>query len=188
MTPGRCIIDCWIAYALYWFVSAFSAKRTVERQSLWRELAYRAPTILGAWLFTPFWGKWPFPLNLRFDNSWATDWAGAGLCVSGLAVAIWSRWTLAGNWSATVTFKKEHELVERGPYRFVRHPIYTGILMMCAGSALSMGRVGPFIGVLFLTWGFWIKLRQEEELLIRHFPIEYPSYRTRVKALVPWVL
>jgi protein-S-isoprenylcysteine O-methyltransferase Ste14 len=108
--------------------------------------------------------------------------------VLGLAVAIWSRGTLAGNWSATVTFKQGHELVQTGPYRFVRHPIYTVILLMILGSVIAVGRLQSSFGFLIVCIGFWIKLKQEESLMLLHFPNEYPAYRARVKAPVPFLI
>lgn len=87
-----------------------------------------------------------------------------------------------------MTFQKDHELVERGPYRFVRHPIYTSILLMCIGTAVAIGDVGAWLGVVLMAVGLWIKLSHEEQLLTRHFPNEYPSYQSRVKALIPFVL
>jgi protein-S-isoprenylcysteine O-methyltransferase len=120
-----------------------------------------------------------------------SDWVrvtGAVVCVLGLYVTIWARWTLAGNWSSDVTFKQGHELVKTGPYRFVRHPIYTGLQVMCLGSAIEIGRLRCFLAILVVGIGFWIKLKQEERLMLRHFPDEYPAYRKQVKALVPFVI
>lgn len=119
------------------------------------------------------------------------DWVrviGAVVCVLGLYVTIWARRTLAGNWSSNVTFKQGHELVKAGPYRFVRHPIYTGLLVMCLGSAIEIGRLHCFLSLVVVGLGFWIKLKQEESLMLRHFPVEYPVYQKQVKALVPFVI
>jgi len=113
---------------------------------------------------------------------------GAVICVFGLYVTIWARRTLAGNWSNDVTFKQGHELIRTGPYRFVRHPIYTGLLVMCLGSAIEIGRLRGLLGLLAVGIGFWIKLKQEERLMMRHFPDEYRVYRRQVKALVPFVI
>ncbi len=70
----------------------------------------------------------------------------------------------------------------------MRHPIYTGMLLMALGSALVADRVAPFAGVLCWFAGFWIKLTAEEKLMMQHFPEEYPAYKKRVKALVPFVV
>ncbi len=131
----------------------------------------------------------PPPLNRRLISH--TDWVlaiGAVICVFGLFVTLWARWTLAGNWSSDVTFKHNHELVKTGPYRFVRHPIYTGLLVMALGTAISAGRLRCWLGLVVVGIGFWIKLRQEERLMLRHFPDEYPAYRKQVKALVPFII
>src|SRR5579872_6204658 len=109
----RGIIVCWITFLFFWFVSAFWRKATAERQSLRRELAYLLPTIAGALLLA--WPRYSSSLNVRLPAG--TDWAGAAFCVLGLAVTLWSRWTLGRNWSSAVTFRTDHQLIERGPYR-----------------------------------------------------------------------
>jgi protein-S-isoprenylcysteine O-methyltransferase Ste14 len=184
--PGRIIIGCWIAFLVYWLVSAVRVKAVAERQSFGASLAYRIPVITGAILI--FSRRIHGPLDVRVlpDTNWVS-YGGALVCVAGLIVCIWARVTLAGNWSSNVTFKQGHELIRRGPYRFVRHPIYTGILLMYLGTAIHLGLLRAGIGVLLTFIGFWIKYRQEEALMLQHFPDQYPVYRKRVKALVPWV-
>ena len=119
------------------------------------------------------------------------DWArlvGVAICECGLVVTLWARRTLSDNWSFNVVLKQGHELVKSGPYRFVRHPIYAGILLICLGTAVEAARVRGWLGLPFLWLGFWIKLRQEERLMRRHFPDQYPAYEKQVKALVPFVI
>jgi protein-S-isoprenylcysteine O-methyltransferase Ste14 len=113
---------------------------------------------------------------------------GAVICLLGLLCALWARITLAGNWSGDVTLKQEHELVEKGPYRFVRHPIYTGMLMMSLGSSISIDTLRGFVGVVIIGLSFWYKLGQEEQLMLTHFPTQYESYKARVKAIVPFIV
>lgn len=186
-TTNSVIIACWVFFIVYWLISAVRAKRIAERQSLLSALAHRVPVALGWWLIA-------FPRTGRPMN-WTviphTDWArmvGAVICVFGLWVTIWARRTLAGNWSSDVTFKQGHELIRTGPYRFVRHPIYTGLLVMGLGTAVEVGQLRCWLGLIVVFVGFWIKLSQEEQLLLRHFPGEYPLYRKEVKALVPWLI
>lgn len=158
-----------------------------QRQNGAAMAAYRLPIIFGAiLLWGPTWrSEWGWNLAPQRDLLRA---GGAVACVLGLGVAIWARRTLAGNWSSDVTFKQGHELIESGPYRFVRHPIYTGLILMLLGTAMAKGRVQSWLGLLCQCIGFWIKLRQEEKVMLQHFPNEYPSYRKRVKALVPFIL
>lgn len=181
------ILGCWIIFLAYWLISALAVKRTAEPQGLLSALAHRIPIGLG-WFLLAYPGM-PQPMNLVLIRR--TDWArdiGAVVCVFGLYGTIWARWTLAGNWSSDVTFKQGHELVKTGPYRFVRHPIYTGLLVMCLGSAIEISRLRCFLSLVAVGIGFWIKLKQEERLLLRHFPNEYPAYQKQVKAIVPFVV
>jgi len=184
---GTIIIACWIVFLAYWLISALAVKRTAEPQSLLSSLAHRIPVGLGWFLLAN--QRWPPPMNRVLIPG--TDWVwvvGVVVCVFGLCGTIWARWTLAGNWSSNVTFKQGHELVKTGPYRFVRHPIYTGLLVMSLGSAIENGRLHCFLSLVVFGAGFWIKLKQEERLLLRHFPDEYPAYQRQVKALVPFVI
>ena len=158
-----------------------------EQKSFLSSLIYRIPlTVGGLLLWCP---KFSGLLNLRLTPH--TDLAqafGAVVCVLGLIVTLWARWILAGNWSSEVAFKKGHELVKTGPYRFARHPIYSGLLMMCLGTAIVVGQFHSWLGFLLPCIGFWIKLKQEETLMLRNFPSEYLAYKKQVKALVPFVI
>jgi len=181
------IYACWLIFIAYWIVAAVRVKTTIERESIGSAIRQRIPLILGYFLLA--YRKFPSPLNLRLlPEADATLIVGTALVVAGLFIAIWARRTLADNWSSTVTFKQNHELIRRGPYRFVRHPIYTGILTMWLGTAIDIGQLRGFLGLLLTVFSFWIKLRQEEKLMLEHFPDQYPAYRQQVKALVPFIV
>ena len=87
-----------------------------------------------------------------------------------------------------MTLKEGHELIERGPYRFVRHPIYTGILTMFFATALALGHLAGFAATLLMFASFWIKLRDEEKLMLQQFPGQYAAYRQRTRRIIPFVL
>jgi protein-S-isoprenylcysteine O-methyltransferase Ste14 len=181
------IVGCWVIFVAYWVVSAFSQKATAEKSSWLSSLSYRVPLALGGFLL--WFPAFHSPLNLVLIPG--TDWArvcGVIFCVIGLLLTSWSRRTLGANWSSEVAFKQGHELVQRGPYRFVRHPIYTGILLMSLGTAIVVGQLHSWLGFPFLCGGFWIKLRQEEAVMQQHFPDEYPAYQRQVRALVPFLV
>lgn len=171
---------------MYWLISSYAVKATVERKTFGSSLSYRIPTIIGAILLAKLGNRTPLNILLT-PQTLLTAWLGAAVCVMGLGIAIWSRWTLAGNWSSDVRFKQGHELMQTGPYRFVRHPIYTGIILMCFASALQFGSLHSWLGALLIGIGLWIKLSQEEKIMLQHFS-EYAAYRKRVKALVPFIL
>jgi protein-S-isoprenylcysteine O-methyltransferase Ste14 len=181
------IIVCWAVFAAYWAATAASTKRTAERQS-WK--SRRLYLLLLGFAFVLLPGAVPLdPLTRRIvPVGPAVDVVAAGLCAGGLILAIWARRVIGPNWSGIVTLKRDHELVTGGPYRYVRHPIYSAILMMFLGTALAVGRLGGCIGFVLCVASFWIKLRQEEALMMRHFPGEYPAYHARVKALIPFVI
>jgi protein-S-isoprenylcysteine O-methyltransferase Ste14 len=184
---GLTIIGCWVIFIAYWIISALRVKAIAEKQSLWSALTHRIPLALSYFLMLD--GHLPPPLNLSVTSH--ANWAlamGDFICVLGLFVTLWARWTLAGNWSSVVTFKEGHELIRRGPYQFVRHPIYTGILAMCLGTAIGIGELRGWLALPLMAAAFWIKLKQEERLMLRHFPDEYPAYQKQVKALVPFII
>jgi len=181
------IIVCWAVFAAYWAATAASTKRTAQRQSWESRFWYLLLLVLA---FALLLGAAPLdPLTRRIvPLSPAVEITAAVLCAGGLILAIWARHAIGSNWSGIVTLKRDHELVTRGPYCYVRHPIYSAILMMFLATALAVGRLGGLIGFALCFASCWIKLRQEEALLMRHFPDQYPAYRARVKALVPFVI
>ena len=100
----------------------------------------------------------------------------------------WARLWIAGNWSSDVTLKRDHELVTTGPYRWVRHPIYTGVLLALLGSALAVGEWRGLLAVILAGAAFWRKLGIEEAVMRRQFGAAYASYAEHVPALIPFVL
>jgi protein-S-isoprenylcysteine O-methyltransferase Ste14 len=178
------IVGCWAVFVVYWAITAGTAKPTAQRQSLSGRAAYLGLLAIAAGLFAGLWRAHPLDVTI-VPRGIATDISSGLVCALGLACAIWARRTLAGNWSASVNLKQGHELIQSGPYAYVRHPIYSGILLMFVGTALVIGRLHAWLGLLVVFASFWIKLRQEDALMARHFPDTYPAYRRRVKALVP---
>lgn len=171
-----------------WIFAAFSTKRTVYRESTVNRLRYMVLLILG-YVVTVYARRFPFPLSLRIlPADGIVGWSGAILCAAGLIFALWARVTLGRNWSGVVTLKENHELIERGPYAIVRHPIYTGLLVMFLATAIALGRVGGLVGVILVVVSFWIKLRDEEKLMRTQFGDAYSDYQHRVKRLIPFVL
>ena len=113
---------------------------------------------------------------------------GLAITVLGLILTLSARISLGTNWSGAVTFKENHKLIEKGPYAFVRHPIYSGILLMGLGTIIFVGNFIGVIGLVLLFISLFIKLKQEEKLMIEHFKKEYIDYKKRTKALIPYLL
>jgi protein-S-isoprenylcysteine O-methyltransferase Ste14 len=150
---------------------------------LWRVTALAVVVVVWlAWRQFPAYFERPL---LPPSPSWA--FIGFLLTACGLAFTIWARRVLGTNWSAMPVLKHDHELIQRGPYRLVRHPIYTGLLLAIFGSCLAGGRVWNLclfgMAVVLLI----AKLGAEEALLAGRFPDAYPEYRRRVKTLVPFL-
>ncbi len=179
---------CWILFSLIWLLSAISTKRSIYRESGARRLRYWILLVIAFLLLTRRY-RLPYPLDVRIISATeAVQWMAGILCIAGLAFCVLARATLGRNWSGTITLKEGHELIERGPYRLVRHPIYTGLLVMFVATALGFGHLGGIVAVLLAFASFWIKLSEEETLMLQQFPDQYRSYQQRVKCIIPFVL
>jgi protein-S-isoprenylcysteine O-methyltransferase Ste14 len=180
------IACCWIAWGGFWVVTAFRTKRTVERGGFFgyrvvAAILFVALFLLGRLLHVSADSRlWRTPLALGVVSDC--------LVAGGVIFSVWARVTLGRNWSAEVTFKQDHELIESGPYALVRHPIYTGLLLMAVGTATNYGQAIGFALVVSVGGAFWWKARQEERIMSRHFPDAYADYTSRVPAIIPFLL
>lgn len=179
---------CWIIFVAVWLLGALSTKRTIYRESSAERARYWLVLVIGYFLLIKS-SSLPPPFDwLAVPQTTSSTWIGAFLCGSGLAFAIWARVVLGKNWSGVITLKEGHELIEHGPYCIVRHPIYTGILAMFAGTAIAIGYFGGFLGLLLVFVSFWLKLKREEDLMLKHFPDKYAGYQRRVKRIIPFLV
>jgi protein-S-isoprenylcysteine O-methyltransferase len=185
--PYTIIGWAWLAILIVWIGSSAFKKRNVRKQSA-RSRA--AQVCLGVAAGLLIWGQGPWKVIAGptiVPRSAGTAFAAISLTVMGLAFALWSRFVLGRNWSATVTVKQGHELVRRGPYALVRHPIYCGFLVALLGMAIARGNLGAFIGVAVVLLVFRRKSRLEEQFMVEQFGAEYEGYRSKVKALIPFI-
>jgi protein-S-isoprenylcysteine O-methyltransferase Ste14 len=182
------ISGCWIIFLAVWIVASISTKRSIYRESRAQRLRYSLLLVI-SYLLLLYGRRLPHPFDLRLIGCVdVIAWTASLLCVAGLALCIWARIIIGRNWSGVVTLKEDHQLIERGPYRWVRHPIYTGLLMMYLATAIVLGRGAGFIGLLFISLSFWIKLDAEEKLMLKQFPDRYPIYQRRVKRIIPFIV
>jgi protein-S-isoprenylcysteine O-methyltransferase Ste14 len=182
------ISSSWGVFFVVWVLAALFTKRTVYHESGTRRLRYIIPILIGCYLvFRGY--RLGSPFNIRFiPETESVLVAAAILCLCGLGFCLWARAVLGRNWSGTVTLKQDHELIIRGPYRLVRHPIYTGLLAMLVATALEYGHIAGMIGVVLAFASFWIKSNYEEELMRKQFPDQYTAYREQVKRIIPFIL
>jgi protein-S-isoprenylcysteine O-methyltransferase Ste14 len=184
--PRLAIVLLWIGWATSWLAAAAWSNRTEKSAGLRAEAGYRVVLGLGTVLFA-------IPAH-RYEGAlrvWHVDWFSAWLCVAliaaGLAFCWWGRIHLGRLWSGQITKKTEHRVVDTGPYRMVRHPIYTGILLAVLATMVAKGTVLAIVGAALISVGIWMKARLEESWLRSELgPDAYDSYRRRVPMLVPF--
>lgn len=178
----------WLGWAGYWWAASFNVKTTARREPLQSRLSHIVPLALAvALLWLP---KSPIQ---AFDGRFLSIavwpfWVGAALTLAGLLFTVWARVHLGRNWSGTVTIKEGHELITSGPYRIVRHPIYTGLLLAFVGQAIAVGQWRGVLAVALAMFSFWRKLKIEERWMREHFGGAYDAYSQRVSALIPFIL
>jgi protein-S-isoprenylcysteine O-methyltransferase Ste14 len=173
----------WIAFIIYWNAAATDTAPTLSAES---PRSRRMHVYL-------LWGSILLALVLRFpplDRRWLParpTIASSGLVLQSgsILVAVWARRHLGRNWSGAIATKAGHELVRTGPYRSVRHPIYTGMLGMFLGTAIVSGELHALLAFAIMALAYRRKIRLEEERLCEVFGDAYDSYRRVSWSLVP---
>jgi protein-S-isoprenylcysteine O-methyltransferase Ste14 len=178
----------WIIWIAVWVASARGVKQNERRESDTTRLGYSVLLWAAALLLVL--RSVPLgPLDIRFVPDTPAVAALATVFVGiGLAFSIWARMHLGANWSARVTVKRDHALIRSGPYRLVRHPIYTGLLVAFIGTALLIGEWRGVLALALVLASFWSKLRLEERWMAETFGADYRDYQAKVAALIPFVL
>lgn len=178
----------WIALGCFWLLAAMKRKATARAQTPASRLM-QAAVVAAAFLLLYSQSARAGILGARFvPDSPDTLLAGMIVTAAGAAIAMWARLTIGSNWSGTVTVKEGHELICSGPYRIVRHPIYSGLLLAVLGTAIAIGELRGLVALALGFAGFWWKSRTEEAFMIQEFGDQYARYRREVKALIPFVL
>ena len=175
----------WISWLIYWALSARNVKADQWRESFTSQLVHKAPALLAAVLLAAP-GELPRVLNRRFIPDDGPLTLAPLVPATGLGFAAWARRHLGRNWSASVVVKEDHALIRTGPYRYVRHPIYTGDPARVLGTALAIGEWRALIAVPLAVLSFVLKSRAEEGRMRETFPAIW-EYERHTAALVPFV-
>ena len=185
MSLPRVDLIPWYVLAIYWTISALRVKQTKVQEDVSGRLFHISVMALAFFLF--FSHRLDIgPLGLRFAP--ASGWLrilGIVLTFVGAGIAIWARYSLGQYWSARVTLKVDHQLIRSGPYAWVRHPLYSGLLLAMAGTAFVIGEWRAVIGVLVALAEFSRKAAKEESLLATEFNEDYQEYRKQAGFLTP---
>jgi protein-S-isoprenylcysteine O-methyltransferase Ste14 len=183
--PNQVLEFIWIGWLISWIAASFWSARPQKRAGTLETWTYRAVMIAGGILLAP----WTGPLlgeKPMWEISYGGAFALAAVMLAGLLLTWWARIYLGPLWSSVITRKKDHRIVDSGPYAFVRHPIYTGLVIALLATAAAEGRATALAGAAFVIFGVWLKARAEERFLTAEFGAEiYASYCRRVSMLIP---
>jgi protein-S-isoprenylcysteine O-methyltransferase Ste14 len=175
----------WIVFVAYWLYSARQLKAVKRREPGVERIVYLTLMcsayflILNDQISVGLLGKRFVP-----DLPW-TGMTGVAITFAGVALAIWARYHLGQNWSATVTLKQDHELIRTGPYGRIRHPIYTGMLLAFAGTALALGEYRGLLGFAVATSTFFFKAKKEERYLVQEFGDRFQEHLRHTGMFLP---
>lgn len=175
----------WLVWCIVWLLMAAWSKPSKRREFPWQRLEHVIPLVFG------------FMLIYRSDFGWerlsyrlvpeapAVAFVGLLLTAGGLLFAVWARIALGANWSGTVTIKSGHNLIRRGPYRWIRHPIYTGLLLSLVGTVILQGEVRAFLGFALALFALYRKAKREERFLSEEFGEGFAEHAKHTGMFLP---
>lgn len=189
--PGLLVRLLWLAFVLCWLILALFNKRTSTRTPWFAGGRLRLAIVIALLIVVRFRrhaiaGLAAAVRQLPLHPGITLQWLGVGLCVAGIAFAVWARIYIGRNWGMPMSLREGHELVTSGPYAYVRHPIYCGLMLAMIGSALCLSLLWLCGLPLYFAY-FLYAARSEEKTLLAQFPDTYPAYRRRTKRLIPYV-
>jgi protein-S-isoprenylcysteine O-methyltransferase Ste14 len=185
--PTALLAMIWIAWLISWVVASFWSARTQKQVMTADARTYRLPIFAGGILFTP-WIAQAFGIQPLWQFGTPGILVFAALTLAGISFTWWARIHLGRFWSNTITRKEDHRVIDTGPYGFVRHPIYTGLIAGMLATGVAVGTVTAMLGAVLISLGMWQKARLEEGFLTTELGAEaYGRYRKRVPMLVPFL-
>jgi protein-S-isoprenylcysteine O-methyltransferase Ste14 len=170
---------------MYWFIAGRNVKLTERHESAASRAGHIVPLVFGAMLLSLPTLPRAFLCGKILPPSMPLFFGGVAVVAAGLAFSVWARVYLGRNWSGTVTLKQDHELIVGGPYRYVRHPIYTGLLLAFIGCAIARDEWRGVLAIAIMYAALWRKLKLEERWMIDQFGDAYRRFCAEVPALIP---
>ena len=185
--PSETVELIWIGWLISWVAASFWSSPMQKRVAKLETWTYRAAIIAGGILLMP-WTAWMLAEKRIWDVDYNGAYALAGVMLAGLLLTWWARLHLGRLWSSAISRKQDHSVVDTGPYAFVRHPIYTGLIAALLATAAAEATVTALLGAALIVFGLWLKARSEECFLTAELgPEAYGSYCRRVPMLVPFL-
>ena len=175
----------WVFWALCWLAASWRNKKPQTKEAVASRLRYQLVVAIGVchvFLGLPTFDAANAELFARTPGY---HFITTEMCAAGLGWSLYARWHLGRNWSGTVQLKKDHKLIRSGPYRYTRHPIYTGLLFAFAGLVLFLDRWQGVAGFALIVIGFRMKIAREERFMHQKFGRVYELYSEAVPMLVP---
>jgi protein-S-isoprenylcysteine O-methyltransferase Ste14 len=181
----------WAGFGLYWMIAAGRGRSSdagalpqTSEPHLFRIVRL---SVLATTFALLFWQRLATGLlGRRFvPDSAALGHAGFALTLAGLGIAMWARIHLGRNWSDKVVVQADHQLIRSGPYAHLRHPIYSGVLLGVAGTALLLGEWRGAIAFLLLLMNYAVKARKEDRILANHFGESFTRHAREAGFLLP---
>jgi len=185
--PTQLLAFIWLAWLASWVGASFWQGRTKKQVMTLESSRYRLPIIAGAILFIPSAAEvlGEKPLWVFGD---AGVYALALVTLAGISFTWWARIHLGRFWSSAITHKEDHHVIDTGPYRMVRHPIYTGLITGMLATGIAVGTITTILGSILISFGMWQKARMEEVFLSRELGADaYGAYRRRVPMIIPFL-
>jgi protein-S-isoprenylcysteine O-methyltransferase Ste14 len=186
MSAQAAIFYLWDIWFVSWVVAALWSDRPAGWPAIGSQTLHWLVTLIGLYLLLGVYSDEHTVAGRLWSAGEPLGWTLLGLAAAGLAFCWWARLHLGRLWSGSVTRKRNHRIVDTGPYGIVGHPIYTGLIVAAFATSVLRGTLVALAGAVFMAVGFWIKARLEEQFLRRELGAEtYDSYRRRVPMLVP---
>jgi protein-S-isoprenylcysteine O-methyltransferase Ste14 len=184
LSPNEVINLTWLVWLITWYAAAAWSSPATARPDVSQRLSHRLIVTAGAYLL--FGLRWSGDIAFWHPGGDAA-WVCVALTLGGLGFTWWARIALGRLWSSGVTRKAEHTVISHGPYRFVRHPIYSGIILAVFATAVVHGTAVGWLGALLIVAGLLIKARIEEQFLRAELgAAQYDAYARRVPMVLPF--
>jgi len=175
----------WFVWCIVWLLMAAWSKPSKRREFPWQRLEHVIPLLIGFFLIYNRRAEWSFFGDRIVPQNDAVTVLGLSLTAGGLIFAVWARIALGANWSGTVTIKSGHNLIRRGPYRWIRHPIYTGLLGSMVGTLVLQGEVRSFLGFALALLALYRKAKREERFLSEEFGEGFAEHAKHTGMFLP---